>query len=148
MDALGLQSTCLAGHSMGGGIALAMSVASSATCECSCACGTGAKLRVAQALLDAASQADTFPQAVEMVIEKSFSNHVDLACQRVDQTAHVLDTSPNASRGPFSLQLLQCAWFSPGISAPTLILWAPKMQWPRRNIPKPYANKYPAQGWS
>jgi len=122
MDALGLQSTCLAGHSLGGAIAIAMAVLHPQRVDGLVLVSTGAKLRVAQALLDAASQTETFLQAVEMVIENSFSIHVDLRVKELTKQRMLL-THPQALHA----DLLACHSFNmlsslPDISAPTLIL--------------------------
>jgi pimeloyl-ACP methyl ester carboxylesterase len=122
MDELGLQSACLAGHSMGGGIALTMAVHHAGRVDGLLLVSTGAKLRVAEALLDAASRVDTFSKAVEMVIENSFSKHVDLRVKGLTKQRMAL-TNPQTLRA----DLLACHSFDilgslPDISAPTLIL--------------------------
>lgn len=122
MDVLGVQSACLAGHSMGGAIAIAMAVRHPQRVNGLVLVGTGAKLRVAPAMLDAASQRETFPQAVEMVIENSFSSHVDLRVKELTKQ-RMLSMLPQTLHA----DLQACDSFNmldslPCISAPTLIL--------------------------
>jgi pimeloyl-ACP methyl ester carboxylesterase len=86
---LGLREVCVAGHSLGGAIALYMALASPSLVRSLALIGTGARLRVAPQLLEAAR---TDPQeATRMLAELSFApGHEEQAeryLQRADSAA-------------------------------------------------------------
>jgi pimeloyl-ACP methyl ester carboxylesterase len=122
METVGVQSACLAGHSMGGAIAISIAIHHPGRVDSLVLVSTGAKLRVAPAMLDASAQPDLFPQAVEVVIENSFSPHVDLRVRELTKQ-RMLSIPPQTLHA----DLLACDAFDmldslPCISAPTLIL--------------------------
>ena len=95
MDSLGIHNAILAGHSMGGGIALTIAIENPQRVHRLVLVGAGGKLRVAPVLLEAASKAETFPKAVDIIIENSFSKFAD---PRVTQlTKERMLTTPPAS---------------------------------------------------
>lgn len=90
LDALKLNAAVIVGHSMGGGIALSLALDYPKRVLGLGLIGTGARLRVAPQLLDAASRAETFPDAVKLINEWEFSPSVNprlkqLARQRMSE---------------------------------------------------------------
>jgi pimeloyl-ACP methyl ester carboxylesterase len=77
MDSLDISRAALAGHSMGGAIALTIALQNPERVDALVLVGAGARLRVTPALLRTTSSAETFPQAVDIVIENSFSHYAD-----------------------------------------------------------------------
>lgn len=69
----GIQKPVLAGHSMGGAVALTLALEFSGKLSGLILLGTGAKLRVSPLLLEKAANPDTFAAAVKLVNDHSFS---------------------------------------------------------------------------
>ena len=91
LEAAGLHGAAFVGHSMGGAIALTLALDYPEHVLGIGLLGSAARLRVAPALLEVSGSADTFPDAVEMVISWSFSGHADprlveLAAKRMAET--------------------------------------------------------------
>ena len=119
---LGLKQAILAGHSMGGAVALTIAVEQPRLLSGLILISTGAKLRVASTLLEAASRKETFPQAVESVIQNSFSQNADSRIRELTRQRMLL-TNPSTLHA----DLLACQAFNaldalPHVSVPTLIL--------------------------
>ena len=88
---LKLNAAVLAGHSMGGAIALKAAIRFPTRVLGLCILGSGARLRVSPAILQSASDPSTFAAAVHMLTENSFSPQVEsrlkeLAAQRMSET--------------------------------------------------------------
>jgi pimeloyl-ACP methyl ester carboxylesterase len=122
MNSLALEQVVLAGHSMGGAIILQIALKYPQRVSGLILVSTGAKLRVNPSLLDAASKADTFSHAVDLVIDSSFSRHVDIRIRELSRQ-RMMQIDPRALHA----DLLACHSFNvldslPGMSAPTMIL--------------------------
>jgi pimeloyl-ACP methyl ester carboxylesterase len=74
MSELGIYSAVLIGHSMGSAVALSTAICFPQRVIALGLVGGGARLRVAPALLRAASEASTFESAVRMIHDASFSS--------------------------------------------------------------------------
>jgi pimeloyl-ACP methyl ester carboxylesterase len=88
LDLLKINAAVIVGHSMGGGIALSLALDFPKRVLGLGLVGTGARLRVAQQILDGASRAETFPNAVTLINDWEFSPSVrprlkELARQRM-----------------------------------------------------------------
>jgi pimeloyl-ACP methyl ester carboxylesterase len=122
IQALGLNGAVLAGHSMGGAIALQAAIRFPRYVHGLCLVGTGARLRVAPAILQSTADAATFPAAVRLINDLSFADQTgirlrELAAQRM------ADIRPSVIHGDF----LACDAFDATeqlstVSAATLIL--------------------------
>jgi pimeloyl-ACP methyl ester carboxylesterase len=122
LDALQFNQAVVVGHSMGGAIALTLALDHPRRVAGLGLVGSGARLRVASAILEATSSAETFPAAVKLVNDYEFGPNVnprmkELAAQRM------LEIRPSVMHGDF----LACNQFDVmprlgEISAPTLIL--------------------------
>jgi len=90
MSAVGMYSAVLAGHSMGGAVALSAAIHFPERVTALCLIGSGARLRVAPALLHAASNPSAFESAVQMINDASFSSQSvrvkELSTQRMMET--------------------------------------------------------------
>jgi pimeloyl-ACP methyl ester carboxylesterase len=91
IEELKLNAAVLAGHSMGGAIALKAAIRFPKRVLGLCLLGSGARLRVSPAILQNASNPSTFAEAVRMLTDNSFSSQVeprlkDLAAQRMAET--------------------------------------------------------------
>ena len=74
LQKLGLEQAVLVGHSMGSAIAMWLALERPDLVTGLGLLGSSARLAVNPALIAGASQADTFPQAVDTVIQWSFSH--------------------------------------------------------------------------
>jgi pimeloyl-ACP methyl ester carboxylesterase len=88
---LNLSTIVLVGHSMGGAIALDFAARFPRRVLGLVLVGTGARLRVAPDLLRTTSNPETFPEAVQLLVQRSFAPHTDarlkdLAAQRLAET--------------------------------------------------------------
>lgn len=91
LDALGLQKVILSGHSMGGAIALQIALDAPGRVAGLFLVGSSARLQVNPRLLKSISYPETFPAAVEKIIEWSFSRDApqrlkELAARRMLET--------------------------------------------------------------
>jgi len=121
MSEIGLYSAILVGHSMGGAVALSAALCFPERVIALGLIGSGGRLRVAPALLHAASDSSTFGSAVRMINDVSFSSPSsrmkELSIQRM------LETRPTVLYG----DLLACETFDVGdrlskLSLPALIV--------------------------
>ncbi|MFN8411976.1 MAG: alpha/beta hydrolase [Anaerolineales bacterium] len=122
MNSLGLKQVALTGHSMGGAIALSLAVQHPELVSSLILISTGSKLGVSPALLEAASRVETFPAAIEMLVENSFSRYADARTRELTKQRLLL-TNPLT----FHADLLACHAFNmqdslPFISVPTLVV--------------------------
>jgi pimeloyl-ACP methyl ester carboxylesterase len=120
--AIGLPSAVMAGHSMGGAVALQIALESPRSVLGLCLVGSGARLRVSPEILSAISDDLTLANGIEMLVNTSFSPQ---SSQRLKQLAalRMQEMRPSVLRG----DLLACNAFSVmdrlgEIEAPTLIL--------------------------
>ncbi|GAB4531209.1 MAG: alpha/beta fold hydrolase [Anaerolineales bacterium] len=72
LEALALPAVCLAGHSMGGAIALQVALTTPKRVGALGLVGTGARLRVSPKILEGAASPETFPQTVTTIIQWAF----------------------------------------------------------------------------
>jgi pimeloyl-ACP methyl ester carboxylesterase len=91
IKALRLNAAVLAGHSMGGAIALNAAIRFPRHVLGLCLIGCGPRLRVAPAILQGVSDPSTFEAAIRMIMDNSFSPHTDpglkeAAAQRLSET--------------------------------------------------------------
>ncbi len=91
LKALKLNAAILVGHSMGGAIALHVAIRSPKRVLGLGLVGSGARLRVAPAILQSASDPSTFADAVRLIIGASFAPQTharlkELAAQRMSET--------------------------------------------------------------
>ena len=100
LAASGLHSTILVGHSMGAAIALHLALENPRQILGLGLVGAGARLRVAPALLQAAANAATFPQALEMLAGALFSPQT--TSRLVEQVQkRMAETRPSVFYGDF-----------------------------------------------
>jgi len=118
---VGIYSAILVGHSMGGAIALSAAIHFPDRVTALGLIGSGARLRVAPALLSAASNPSTFANAVQTINDASFSSHSgrikELSTQRM------MGTRPTVLYG----DLMACDAFDitnqlSKLSRPTLVV--------------------------
>jgi pimeloyl-ACP methyl ester carboxylesterase len=121
MSEIGIYSAVLVGHSMGSAVALSAAIHFPEHVTALCLIGSGARLRVAPALLRAASNPSAFESAVQMINDASFSSQSG----RVKElsTQRMLETRPAVLYG----DLLACDAFDvkdqlDNLSIPTLIV--------------------------
>ncbi|MBN2550901.1 MAG: alpha/beta hydrolase [Anaerolineales bacterium] len=122
LTALGMHSLVFIGHSMGSAVAIHLALNYPEHVLGLGLIGAGARLRVNPLLLESAANDTTFPRAVEMVVQWSFSSHtsaqlIELAGQRM------ASTRPSVLQGDF----IACNAFDETqrisqIQRPTLIL--------------------------
>jgi pimeloyl-ACP methyl ester carboxylesterase len=91
IKALKLNGVVLAGHSMGSAIALKAAIHFPKKVLGLCLVGSGARLRVAPAILESASDPTTFAVAIHLVVNYSFAPQTnarlkELASQRMEET--------------------------------------------------------------
>jgi pimeloyl-ACP methyl ester carboxylesterase len=122
IKALKLNAVVLVGHSMGGAVALYAAIHFPDKVIGLCLIGSGARLRVAPAILQSASDPSTFAQAIHLVIQGSFSPETnerlkELAAQRMQEIRSSVLYGDFLACSGFNLteQLAQ-------IAAPTFIL--------------------------
>lgn len=122
MTAIKVRAAVMVGHSMGSAIALTLALKYPQRVRGLGLIGSGSRLRVSPAILDGVKDAGTFPAAVQMITDYSFSPQtpprlVELAAQRM------AETRPSVIYGDF----LACDAFNVAdqlgqIKIPTLIL--------------------------
>ena len=122
IKALKLNAAVLAGHSMGSAVALNAAIRFPQKVLGLCLVGSAARLRIAPAILQSASNPSTIATAIHLVINDSFSPQTnarlkELATQRMEETR------PSVLYGDF----LACASFNitdqlSQVSTPTFIL--------------------------
>ena len=122
LDALGFNQAVIVGHSMGSAIALTLALDHPRRVAGLGLVGSGARLRVASAILEGSSSAETFPAVVKLINDLEFGPYVnprmkELAAQRM------LEIRPSVLHGDFSA----CNQFDVmarlgEIKTPTLIL--------------------------
>ncbi len=122
IKALKLNAVVLAGHSMGSAIALKAAIRFPKQVLGLCLLGSGARLRVAQSILQSASDPSTFASAVRQVMDGSFSPEMNGRLKELS-TQRLEETRPSVLYG----DLLACNAFNvtdqlSQISAPTFIL--------------------------
>lgn len=100
MNALALPSAVLVGHSMGAAIALMLAIHQPQFVSGLCLIGGGAKMRVAPAILDLTSHADTFPNAVDLIVNNSFSQYASPRLKELT-TQRMLETRPSVLHADF-----------------------------------------------
>lgn len=122
MSAIGLRAAVLAGHSMGGAIALQAAIQFPERLLGLCLIGTGARMRAAPDILQKTADPSTFAAAVALVCDLSFALQT---AKRLKELAAVrmAEARPSVLHGDF----LACDAFDvreeiSDISAPTLIL--------------------------
>ena len=101
LDALGLASAVIAGHSMGGAIALTLALETPARVAGLILAGTGARLRVAPAILEATADPTTFSQAADLIAEWSFGKRAGPAL-RQEFAAAMVAGAPQVAHGDFT----------------------------------------------
>jgi pimeloyl-ACP methyl ester carboxylesterase len=126
MKALKLRGAVVVGHSMGSAIALTLAVQYPKQVLGLGLLGSGAKLRVAPAILDLTANTGTFSNAVELVINHSFSEQADSQLKKLS-IKQMLETRTPVLHGDF----LACNAFNilnelPRIQTRTLILCGEK----------------------
>lgn len=124
LDAMRLPSAVFVGHSLGSAIALTLALENPGRVYALGLLGAGAHMRVAPALLEALSQPSTFREAVQLVVDKGYSEYAgdrlkELAAERM------AGTRPPVFYGDF----LACDAFNVSerltqIHVPTLVLGA------------------------
>jgi pimeloyl-ACP methyl ester carboxylesterase len=122
LEAIGLFRAVFVGHSMGGAIALTLAYNHTEHVVGLGLFATGARLRVSPLILENASNAVSFPAAVETITAYAFSSQAD---KRLVELAskRMLETRPSVLHGDF----LACDAFDlietvPEIDLPTLVL--------------------------
>ncbi|NIP44647.1 MAG: alpha/beta fold hydrolase, partial [candidate division Zixibacteria bacterium] len=98
MDELQMNQAAFVGHSMGGGIALTLGLEHPDRTIGLGLIGTGARLRILPALIEAAGREETFPLAVEKMIEMSFSPESDPRLVEL-AGARMVETRPSVLQG-------------------------------------------------
>jgi pimeloyl-ACP methyl ester carboxylesterase len=126
MKALKLRGAVIVGHSMGSAIVLNLAVQHPEQVLGLGLLGSGAKLRVAPTILDLTANADTFSNAVEFVINHSFSEGADSRLKELS-IKQMLETRAPVLHGDF----LACDAFNmldelPRVQTRTLILCGEK----------------------
>jgi len=121
MSEIGIYSAILVGHSMGGAVALSAAIRFPERLIALGLVGSGGRLRVAPALLRAASDSSTFESAVRMINDASFSSQSGRI--RELSTQRMMETRPTVLYG----DLLACEAFNvmdqlSRLSLPTLIV--------------------------
>ena len=120
--ALKLNAAVLAGHSMGGAVALKAAIRSPNRVLGLCLVGTGARLRVSPAILQSASDPSTFETAVRLITDNSFAPDADPRLKGLG-VQRMAETRPSVLYG----DLLACDAYSAAdqlskVSTPTYIL--------------------------
>lgn len=83
MDAIGISQAALAGHSMGGAIALHMAISHPDRLTRLALISTAAKLEVSPGLLELTSSPETFDEAIKTILQYSFSSHTPERLRRL-----------------------------------------------------------------
>lgn len=100
LDELGLGQAVIAGHSMGGAIALTLALQVPARVAGLVLVGSGARLRVAPAVLQATADPDALAQAAQTMADWSFGGSASEALKR-DFIEGLLATRPGVVHGDF-----------------------------------------------
>jgi len=101
LEANGLERAVVAGHSMGGAIALRLALRAPESLAGLVLVGSGGRLRVAPAILEASGRPSTFPQAVDTIIEWAFSETADTRLVELAR-ARMLDVDPAVLHDDFA----------------------------------------------
>jgi pimeloyl-ACP methyl ester carboxylesterase len=122
IGALGLNAAVLAGHSMGGAVAMQAAVQFPDQVLGLCLVGTGARLRVAPSILGSLSDASSFLTAIGLINDLSFSSQASTRLKEL-AAARMAEVRPSVLHGDF----VACSAFNltdrvSEIAAPSLIL--------------------------
>jgi pimeloyl-ACP methyl ester carboxylesterase len=101
LDALGIGSAALAGHSMGGAIALTVALEAPSRAAALVLVGTGARLRVSPAVLQATADPAALAAAAEGMCAYAFGSLGGAAARR-EFTEGLLATAAGVAHGDFS----------------------------------------------
>ncbi len=93
MESLRLPPVCLAGHSMGGAIALQLALAAPKRVRALGLVGSGARLPVSPQILEGAASSEAFPATIRFITKWSFHPRTDPALKSLAQE-RMLQTSP------------------------------------------------------
>ncbi|MEW5940216.1 MAG: alpha/beta hydrolase [Chloroflexota bacterium] len=100
LDELKFNQAVIAGHSMGGAIALTLALDHPRRVAGLVLVGSGARLRVAPAILEATSSAETFPAAVKLVNDFEFGPSVNSRMKKL-AADRMLEIRPAVMHGDF-----------------------------------------------
>ncbi len=101
LDALGLETAVVAGHSMGGAVALTLALTAPARVAGLILCGTGARLRVSPAVLQATADPAALAQAADAMARWSFGSLAGPALRR-EFVEGLLANAPGVVHGDFA----------------------------------------------
>ena len=101
LDALGLEVAAVAGHSMGGAVALTLALEAPARVAGLCLVGTGARLRVSRAVLQATADPAALAGAADSVAAWSFGASASEALRR-EFVEGLLANAPGVVHGDFA----------------------------------------------
>lgn len=101
LDALGLERAVIAGHSMGGAVALTLALEAPARVAGLCLVGTGARLRVSPAVLQAAADPAAMAAAADSVAAWSFGEAASEGLRR-EYVEGLLANAPGVVHGDFA----------------------------------------------
>lgn len=101
LDALGIPSAALAGHSMGGAIALTIALEVPSRAAALVLVATGARLRVSSAVLETTADPALLAAAAEGMCAYAFGSLGGAAARR-EFTEELLATAPGVAHGDFS----------------------------------------------
>jgi pimeloyl-ACP methyl ester carboxylesterase len=101
LDALGLERAVLAGHSMGGAVALTLALQAPARVSGLCLVDTGARLRVSRAVLQATADPAAMAGAADAVAAWSFGSSAGEALRR-KLVEGLLANAPGVVHGDFA----------------------------------------------
>ena len=123
MDSIRLPRVVLAGHSMGGAIALWLAAHHPSRVRGLILISTGSRLPVHPSLLTDTAQPATFQAAVEKIIDWSFADSTD---RKIVQLAreHLLEVRPAVLHGDFlACDAVDLTEQLEDVSAPALVIW-------------------------
>ncbi|HEU4384204.1 MAG TPA: alpha/beta fold hydrolase [Anaeromyxobacteraceae bacterium] len=101
LDALRLGTAAVAGHSMGGAVALTLALEAPARVAALCLVGTGARLRVSQAILQATADPPALARAADSIAAWSLGPSAGEALQR-EVLEGLLAAGPGVVHGDFA----------------------------------------------
>ncbi len=123
MDALKLNRAVLAGHSMGGAVALKAAIRRPNRVLALVLIGSAAHMHVSPALLQNAADPSKKAEAVRMVIEHSFGTQASLRLKELAER-RMLEARPSVLYGDFlACDAFDAAGQAPSIFRPTLIVF-------------------------